>query len=309
MDRAVQQGGRELSTAAFPLAAAVPAHGARRRPPLAAEWQLALPLAGFFCLFFLAPLALLVFVSAHADNDLTTTAAVQYRRFAGDPFNWRVVLNTLLLGVKTVGLTACLAYPLALCYFDLSPRWQRRLIFAIILPLLTGTVVRTFAWVVILGNEGLVNTAIVELGLSPVPIQLIHTEFGLVLSLSQIEMPIMLLPLLSVLHRLDRNLVDVSLSLGAGHWRTFARIILPLAMPGLVAGCMLVFASSVTAYFSQTIIGGARLVYLPKFVYEQAMVLFDWPFAAALATVLMLSVLAAIGVLAAAGRRLARADA
>ena len=277
------------------------ARGIRPGVPLAAEWQLALPLLLVFASIFLAALVLLACISAAVDNDLTAFGPDQYIRFASDPFHWRIALNTVLLGLKTVAFTMVMAYPLALLYLEIGPRARRLLVFAILLPLLTGTVVRTFAWVVILGSEGLVNTTIAALGLNPV--RLLHTEFGLVLSLSQIELPIMLLPLLSVMHRIDRNLINASMSLGAGYWRTLRRVILPLSLPGLVAGAILVFASSVTSYFSQTIIGGARLVYLTKLIYEQAMIVFNWPFAAAIAMVLMVSVLSVIALLTWLGRR------
>jgi len=275
--------------------------GMHVRVPLSTEWQLALPLLFVFASIFLAALVLLACVSAAVDNDLTSFGPDQYIRFASDPFHWRIALNTLLLGLKTVAFTMVMAYPLALLYLEIGPRARRLLVFAILLPLLTGTVVRTFAWVVILGSEGLVNTTIAALGLNPV--RLLHTEFGLVLSLSQIELPIMLLPLLSVMHRIDRNLINASTSLGAGYWRTLRRVILPLSVPGLIAGAILVFASSVTSYFSQTIIGGARLVYLTKLIYEQAMIVFNWPFAAAIAMVLMVSVLSVIALLTWLARR------
>lgn len=277
------------------------ARGIRPGVRLAAEWQLALPLLLVFASIFLAALVLLACISAAVDNDLTSFGPDQYIRFASDPFHWRIALNTVLLGLKTVAFTTVMAYPLALLYLEIGPRARRLLVFAILLPLLTGTVVRTFAWVVILGSEGLVNTTIAALGLNPV--RLLHTEFGLVLSLSQIELPIMLLPLLSVMHRIDRNLIDASMSLGAGYWRTLRRVILPLSLPGLIAGAILVFASSVTSYFSQTIIGGARLVYLTKLIYEQAMIVFNWPFAAAIAMVLMVSVLSVIALLTWLARR------
>jgi putative spermidine/putrescine transport system permease protein len=277
------------------------ARGIRPGVPLAAEWQLALPLLLVFASIFLAALVLLACISAAVDNDLTSFGPDQYIRFASDPFHWRIALNTVLLGLKTVAFTTVMAYPLALLYLEIGPRARRLLVFAILLPLLTGTVVRTFAWVVILGSEGLVNTTIAALGLNPV--RLLHTEFGLVLSLSQIELPIMLLPLLSVMHRIDGNLINASMSLGAGYWRTLRRVILPLSLPGLIAGAILVFASSVTSYFSQTIIGGARLVYLTKLIYEQAMIVFNWPFAAAIAMVLMVSVLSVIALLTWLARR------
>ena len=129
-----------------------------------------------------------------------------------------------------------------------------------------------------------------DLGLAAEPLRLLQTELGLVISLTQIEMPLLLLPLLAVMSRIDPNLMDASASLGASPWRTLFRVILPLAAPGLAAGCLLVFASSTTAFISQSVIGGGRLVYLPAMIWQQAMVVANWPFAATAAVMLLVSV-------------------
>ena len=113
----------------------------------------------------------------------------------------------------------------------------------------------------------------------------------------------MLLPLISLMSRLDPNLKDASAALGAGRWRTLFRVIVPLSLPGLLAGCLLVFSSAVTAFVSQTIIGGGRMVLLPFYIWQQATTLFNWPFAAAISIVLLLSVLTVVVVLNALGRR------
>ena len=111
------------------------------------------------------------------------------------------------------------------------------------------------------------------------------------ISLTQIEMPLMLLPLISVMSRLDPNLRDASAALGASRWRTLFTVIVPLSMPGLVAGCLLVFASSTTAFISQTVIGGVRLIYLPLLIWQQSLVVFNWPLAAVASLTLLVSVL------------------
>jgi len=253
--------------------------------------------------FFLAPLALLAGVSFRVTPQLEGFAAVQYAKFAGDPFNWSVLWQTLLLGVKTVALTACIGIPLGLLFMEVPRRLQPLLLFVIVLPLLTSVVVRTFAWMVILGREGLINNVLGALGLVSAPVRLLHTELGLVIALSQIEMPLMLLPLISVMSRLDPNLKDASAALGAGRWRTLFRVTLPLSLPGLLAGCLLVFASSVTAFVSQTIIGGGRMVLMPFYLWQQATTLFNWPFAATIGMVLLTAVLAVVATLNALGRR------
>lgn len=265
-------------------------------------WGLAAPLGLAYAAFFVAPLFMLFAVSFYADDRMTSFGLVQWQRFLGDAFHWKVVADTLLLGLKTVAATLVLGLPLALVYQAASPGWQRVLLFIVVLPLLTSVVVRTFAWIVILGREGVINQVVLGLGLAAEPLRLLQTELGLVISLTQIEMPLLLLPLLSVMSRIDPNLMDASASLGASPWRTLFRVILPLAAPGIAAGCLLVFASSTTAFISQSVIGGARLVYLPAMVWQQAMVVADWPFAATAAVALLVSVSAVIAVIAYAGR-------
>jgi putative spermidine/putrescine transport system permease protein len=265
-------------------------------------WGLAAPLGAAYAAFFLAPLLMLLAVSFRADEAMTGWGLGQWRRFLGDAFHWKVVADTLLLGLKTVAATLLLGLPLALVYRAASPGWQRVLLFAVAMPLLTSVVVRTFAWIVILGRDGVVNQLVLGLGLAADPLRLLQTELGLVVSLTQIEMPLLLLPLLSVMSRIDPNLMDASASLGASPWRTLGRVILPLAAPGIAAGCLLVFASSTTAFISQSVIGGGRLVYLPAMIWQQAMVVANWPFAATAAIALLVSVSAVIAVIAYAGR-------
>lgn len=269
----------------------------------AAEWQLALPLALCFVSLFLAPLLLLIGVSFFDDDKITQPGFGQWVKFFGDPFSYKVIADTLLLGVKTVCATVLLGYPLALVYLDAPPRLQRILIFIIVMPLLLSVVVRTFAWIVMLGRDGVVNQLLLSLGIISEPLRLLQTELGLVISLTQIEMPLMLLPLISVMSRLDPNLRDASAALGASRWRTLFTVIVPLSMPGLVAGCLLVFASSTTAFISQTVIGGVRLIYLPLLIWQQSLVVFNWPFAAVASIALLVSVLTVVSALSWLGRR------
>ncbi|MDP2329923.1 MAG: ABC transporter permease, partial [Reyranella sp.] len=218
-----------------------------------AEWQLALPLALAFAAIFLAPLLMLIGVSFFNDDKITHPGFAQWAKFYGDPFSYKVIADTMLLGVKTVCATILVGYPLALIYLDAPQRLQKVLIFVIVMPLLLSVVVRTFAWIVVLGREGVVNQLLISLGVISEPLRLLQTELGLVISLTQIEMPLMLLPLISVMSRLDPNLRDASAALGASRWRTLFTVIVPLSIPGLVAGCLLVFASSTTAFISQTL--------------------------------------------------------
>jgi putative spermidine/putrescine transport system permease protein len=270
------------------------------------EWRLAGPLALAYAAFFAAPLLLLLAISFYDDADLSRMTGSQWVKFFSDPFYLSVLGRTLQLGAVTVLATTLLSFPLALVFCASRPGMQRLLLLIIIMPLLTSVVVRTFAWIVILAREGVINQTLLTLGLSSAPLPLLQTEPGLILALTQIEMPLMLLPLITVMRGIDPNVLDASRALGASRWRTFFEVILPLSLPGWVAGATLVFASSVTAFISQSVIGGGRLVFLPSVIWQQSMVVYNWPFAAVAAVTLLLTVLGGIGLLAALGARLAR---
>lgn len=258
--------------------------------------RLAVPLLAFFLFFFLAPLALLFLVSLYTSPDMTAMGLDQYIRFLGDPFSLRVLGATLWLGFKVTLLCLLLGYPLAWLYVR-SPRWtQGVLMLVVVLPLLTSVVVRTFAWIVILGRQGIVNSTLLALGIADTPLRLLYTEGSVVVALAQVQMPLMVLPLITALSRMDPNLQDASSALGAGAWRTFFKVTLPLSLPGIVAGCLLTFAAAITAFITQTLVGGGQMLFMPMYLYQQSSTLNNWPFAAAISIIFLMAVLAAITV-------------
>ena len=219
------------------------------------EWPLALPLAALFVVCFVAPFVVLVAMSLHADAQMQTWSVAQYVKFFGDTFNLGILGGTVWLAVKATLVCLLFGYPIAWVASRAPPRWQSLLVFLVVLPILTSVVVRTFAWIVILGREGILNDTLRLLRIVDQPVPLLFTETGVITVLAQVQMPLMVLPLLATLTRIDPNLADASAALGAGAWRTFWRVTLPLSAPGLVAGCILVFSACATAFVTQTLIG------------------------------------------------------
>jgi putative spermidine/putrescine transport system permease protein len=266
------------------------------------EWPLALPLAALFVVCFVAPFVVLVAMSLHADAQMQTWSVAQYVKFFGDTFNLGILGGTVWLAVKATLVCLLFGYPIAWVASRAPPRWQSLLVFLVVLPILTSVVVRTFAWIVILGREGILNDTLRLLRIVDQPVPLLFTETGVITVLAQVQMPLMVLPLLATLTRIDPNLADASAALGAGAWRTFWRVTLPLSAPGLVAGCILVFSACATAFVTQTLIGGARLIYMPLHIYQQAVGANNWPFAAAISVVFTLAVMLVIYALNRAGQ-------
>jgi len=268
-----------------------------------AESRLVLPLAALFVAFFVAPLIVLLLLSLATDTGMSAFTPAHYVKFFTDRFNYSILLDTLLLGVKATLVCLVFGYPIAWICARASARWQSVLVFLVILPILTSVVVRTFAWIVILGRQGVLNQIALGLGLTQEPLRLLYTETGVIMVLAQVQMPLMVLPILTVLSKIDPNLADASRALGAGEWRTLWRVTVPLSLPGVIAGCILTYSACVTAFVTQTLIGGARLIYMPLHIYQQAIGANNWPFAAAISVIFMVAVLAAIAILSLLGRR------
>lgn len=262
----------------------------------------ATPLAAYFVLFFLAPLLLLVLISFYADPQFSSIGLGQYRKIATDGFSLPVLADTLWLGVQVTTLCLLLGYALSWSYVRSPPALQKVLMLIIVMPLLTSVVVRTFAWVVILGRQGIVNSALLDLGWIEGPLKLLYTRGGLIVALANVQLPLMALPLITALQKLDPNLEDASAALGAGAFRTFFRITLPLTLPGIVAGCLLTFAATITAFISQSLIGGGQMLFMPMYIYQQASTLQNWPFAAAISLVFLVAVLACVAAFNQLGR-------
>jgi putative spermidine/putrescine transport system permease protein len=264
--------------------------------------RLILPLAALFFACFVAPLLVLLALSLHSDVAMKTWTIGNYAKFFTDPFNYSILIDTLLLGVKATLVCLIFGYPIAWLCARASARWQSVLLFLVILPILTSVVVRTFAWIVILGRQGFLNQIAMGLGLVHEPLRLLNTEMGVVMVLAQVQMPLMVLPILTVLSKLDPNLADASRILGAGEWRTFWKVTLPLSLPGIIAGCILTYSASITAFVTQSLIGGARLIYMPLHIYQQAVGANNWPFAAAISIIFMMAVIAVVAVLSVIAR-------
>jgi putative spermidine/putrescine transport system permease protein len=260
------------------------------------------PLAVYFLLFFAAPLVVLVIISFYTDPQLSGFGLTQYRTIATDGFSLPVLGDTLWLGAQVTVLCLVLGYALAWSYVRSPATLQKVLMLVIVMPLLTSVVVRTFAWVVILGRQGIVNSALLDLGWIDAPIKLLYTRGGLIVALANVQLPLMALPLITALQKLDPNLEDASAALGASAFRTFVRITLPLTLPGIVAGCLLTFAATITAFISQSLIGGGQMLFMPMYIYQQASSLQNWPFAAAISLVFLVAVLACVALFNQVGR-------
>ena len=201
---------------------------------------------------------------------------------------WRIAWRSFWVGVVSTAICLLLAYPLAYLYTSLGSVARKLLLVAVIAPLLTSALVRTYAWIVILGGRrGLVNTLLLELDLVERPLRILNTDWSVLIGMTQIHLPFMILPLIAVLVAREVEIENASLNLGAGRVRTFFRVTLPLSVPGIVAGTALVFALSYTNFIIPQLLGGGNYTTLAVQVYEFVVVILDWTKGAVRATLLL----------------------
>src|SRR5262245_47668355 len=215
-------------------------------------------------------------------------------------------LRTLRLAIVVTAVCAVLGYPVAYVLARSSSRVMAVGLFLLIMPLMVSTVIRVFGWVVILGSEGLVNQAIRLLGGESV--RLLYTEGAVIVGLAQQSMPFMVLPIMAAIERIPPSIEEAAQNLGASWGQMFTRTILPLSMPGLVSGALLVFSASMSAFITPALMGGRRVRMVGQQIYEEVLTAYDWPGAASLTIVLAAVMLTLVFLALRATRRRARLE-
>ncbi|OJY37964.1 MAG: hypothetical protein BGP06_15925 [Rhizobiales bacterium 65-9] len=237
---------------------------------------------------FLLPILQVLAYAFFKDGALSWSALdfTAWRRMTDDDYHLFVGLRTLRIGLIVTAACLILGYPLALVIDAASARMKALLFLALLLPLMTSVVVRTFGWLVILGRGGPIARALRDLGLVPNNFQLAYTETGIVIAMTQVLLPYMTLVLVGVIGQIDRRLVEAARTMGAGWLHALRHVVIPLSKPGIIAGSVLVFAITISSFITPVLIGGLKLPVLAAGVFHSAIAYNDWPLAAAQATAL-----------------------
>lgn len=210
-----------------------------------------------------------------------------YVKFFTDAFYVGIMLRTMRVAAVVTVLCLLFGMPLAYVLARTRVRYKNLLIMAVVLPLFVGNAVRAAGWMVMFGNKGFVNSLLMGLGVIAEPLQIMFTEFAVVVGITAVNLPFMVLTLQSVVEGIEPALEEAALSLGAGPIATFRRVLLPLAMPGMLAGTILCFILAMNAYATPVLLGGPLFQMMGPTVYGQFAGLSNWPFGAALSFVLM----------------------
>lgn len=212
-----------------------------------------------------------------------------YERFFTDDVYQAAMWRTLEIGLVVTVISLVLSFPLAYSLARTSGFWARVLTLVVVVPLLTSIVVRSFGWMILLNDGGFVQKISMALGVPK--LQWMFTSRGVVLSLVEVLMPFMVLTLSGVIKQIDVELEQAVRSLGGGPWRVFRDVLLPLSVPGIAAGSLLVFVLSISAYATPALVGGEQTQVLASMIYKQATTALNWPFASAISIITLVLVL------------------
>jgi len=246
------------------------------------------PAALLLLLLFYLPQVLMLAVSLGRRSAYGTVvrdhSVANYLR-AMEPLYLDILWRSLLLAAATTLVCLAVAYPVAWWIARQAPaRWRNLLLALVILPFWTSFLVRMYAWIVLLRSEGVVNLGLSALGLPRA--ELLYNDFAVLLGQVYGELPFMIVPLYVSIEKLDPTLLEAAADLGAGTWQAFRRVVVPQTMPGIVAGCLLVFIPSLGAYLAPDLLGGGKTQYIGNLIQSQFAVARDMPFGAALSFVL-----------------------
>ncbi|MCY9369692.1 ABC transporter permease [Bacillus haynesii] len=265
-------------------------------------WYLLVPVLLFLGVFLVLPLVLLLFLSFRdvdaMMNTLETYSFSQYVEVFSTDIYLKTIGITLWTALKTTVLCLVMAYPAAYLLVK-APTGRLRALFYILLvsPLLTSVVIRTFSWIVLLSQNGIVNEVLISMKVIEKPLPLLWNMNAVIIAYVQVMLPFAVLPLAGSLSEMKPDLKFASMSLGAGRLRTFFFVTLPMTVPGLLTGAMIVFSLSAGSYITPLLVGGRMQPLLPLSIYQQVMQVFHLPLAAAMAITLLAVVSVVIGIL------------
>jgi len=263
-----------------------------RRPrgggPIFNRWALlAVPPIAFLLAFFVIPL---IVVSLRSVTDFpkpTADTLANYARFFASAANLRVLGNTFWIAALSTVVCLALGYPYAYLMSIVRPRLAGLLLIAVLLPFWSSLLVRTYAWQVILRDTGIINTFLLDARVIEEPIPLIRTTLGVMLGMSQILLPFMVLPIYAVMRRIDPEYTRAAANLGAPPFAAFRRVFLPLSLPGVLAGCLLVFVLALGFYITPALLGSPKDTMISQFIASAVQQRLDWGIGSTMAVILM----------------------
>ncbi|WP_302926263.1 ABC transporter permease [Holdemania filiformis] len=227
----------------------------------------------------------------------------RYIAFFQDPYYIKIFIRTLRIALVCTLVCMILGIPTAYFISRVSKKWRGILMSVALFPMLTNSVIRAFAWINILGKNGIVNQILSALHLVDQPLSMLYTEFSVLVGTIYLFLPLMIITLVGVMENIDNDMMEAAESLGASRLLSFFKVILPMSIPGIITGAVLVFTGAMTAYTTPQLLGGPKNMLLSTLIYQRAMTLNDWTGASVVALVMIVTTLIVMkGLNAIAGR-------
>ncbi|WP_059172091.1 ABC transporter permease [Bacillus sp. FJAT-27445] len=234
-------------------------------------------------LFLVLPLISIIFPTFF-DGGFTLA---NYTSFFMDDYNLGILWRTIKISLVVTLICVAMGVPTAY-YISQSPKkWRGLLMSLTLFPLLTNSVVRSFAWITILGKDGVANNILMDAGLISEPLTLLYTEFSIVIGSVYLFLPLMVITLVGILENIETEIMEAAETLGANRFIAFIKVILPLSVPGIIVGSILVFTGTMTAYTTPQLLGGNRNIMLATFLYQSATALGNWQGASVIALIMI----------------------
>ncbi len=246
---------------------------------------LALPTVLTLLFFFIGPMVYIL-IRTLQENGLS-----DFADFFTDPFYLNILWVTFRVSLISTAISLILGYPAAYYMARTKSRMRQVMMIVILFPFLVSAVVRSYGWMVILGNNGLLNQLLLALGLIQTPLKILNTETAVIIGMIHLLIPYMVLSLVGVLQSIDPNVEYAAYSLGASPFWTFLKVIFPLSLPGIISGCVLVFTMSMTSYVTPKLLGGSKFRMMATMVVQEINVNFDWGAASAISYILLAVIL------------------
>lgn len=260
--------------------------------------QFSLSIVWLWMIFFsLLPFCLVIIASflSHDENHLMTlpTTLDNYKQLNNN-FTLIIFEKSFLIAGATTLFCFILGYPFAYIVGRIHSRWKNILLLLVIIPFWTSSLIRSYALIAILKAKGILSSFLLAIGIIHQPLQILYTNTAVMIGLVYNLLPFMILPIMTNVERLDERLIDAAKDLGAGWFRTFAKVILPLTLPGIIAGSILVFLPAMTLFYIPDILGGAKSILLGNLIQNQFLIAQNWPMGSSLSAMLTLVLVALI---------------
>lgn len=238
--------------------------------------------------FMILPLVNIIWPTIFTETGASLSA---YTSFLTDDFNLKIFLRTIRVSVIVTLISAVLGIPTAYFIAGVGKKWKSLLMAMTMFPLLTNSVIRSFAWINILGRTGVINNFLIRIGLIEQPIALLYTEFAIIIGSVYLFLPTMVMTLVGVMENIEKETLEVAETLGASPFKTFYKIVMPLCIPGVIVGSILVFTGTLTAYTTPQLLGGNQNMMMATFLYQKASTLGDWTSASVIALIMIITTL------------------